>query len=140
MVNAHLSQMQESGYMHAVFQTDNGFRVSSDLKCEATSADTVNEQLLFENRNTISKTLIGFLQQRKVALKHHQMGYVAAELFDIIYSNRMKHFDELVKIIKYQSPKFFKIMPKPESRMRKHFLEKIEPILSFCIGTGINGG
>lgn len=141
MVNAHLSQMQDSGYVHAVFKTENGFRVSSEQKKKVLPPlKAIKEQMLFENRNTMAKTLIGFLQQRKIALKNHPMGDVAANLYEIIYSSRLKHFDELVKIIGYQFPKFLKIKPKAESRFYNNFKEKIEPILSFCIGSELNGG
>ncbi|RZK19488.1 MAG: hypothetical protein EOO86_07505 [Pedobacter sp.] len=141
MVNAHLSQMQDSGYVHAIFKSEDGFRVSTDqLKIKRSPLEEVKEQMLFANRNTITKLLLGFLQQRKVALKNHPMGDVAANLYDVIYSSRLKHFDELMRIIKYQYPKFLKVMPSDLSRFHNNYKSKIEPILLFCIGKELNGG
>lgn len=141
MVNAHLSQMQDSGYVHAIFKTDIGFRVSSDInqKTFAVSSEA-QEVALFTNRNMMVRILTGFLQQRKVALKNSSAGETAEKLYDMIYGNRQKDLQELMAIVAYQYPKFMRVAPAAASRWYKNYKIRIEPILNFCIGKNTDGG
>lgn len=135
MVNAHLSQIQENGYIHAIFKTEQGNRVSAPAYLDpATAFKDAKKQMYFLNRNMMAKVLTSFLLQRKAAFKNSDIAEVATKLYRTIYENRLLDFHEFVKVVEFNYPGFLIIIPSEKSRFYKHYKEVIEPILYFCIG------
>lgn len=135
MVNAHLSQIQESGYVHAIFKTQEGNRVSGPVSIDLATVDfEVKRQMYFINRNIMARLLIGFLNQRKAALKNTDLAEQAQQLYATIYENRMRGFHRFVGVVECNYPGFMRIVPCEDSRYHKHYKKVIEPILYFCIG------